>query len=165
MPKQDPKHDYSNFQAFFLVGLRILLGWYFLYEGVTKLANPDWSAVGYLMDSKGPFSGIFLFLGSDPDVVSVVDWLNMWGLTLVGFGLLLGLFTQLSLAMGMVLLILYYLSHPALPSVTYMMPQEGSYLVVNKTLIEIVALAVLYVFPSGKVAGLDRLIYKWIRKP
>jgi len=165
MLKQDLNPDYSNVQAFFLVALRILLGWYFLYEGVTKLANPDWSAVGYLMDSKGPFSGIFLSLGSDMDVVAVVDCLNMWGLTLVGLGLLLGLFTQLSLAMGIVLLALYYLSHPALASVTYIMPQEGNYLVVNKTLIEIFALSVLYVFPSGKVAGLDRIMYKWIRKP
>ncbi len=164
MSKQDLKSDYSNIQAFFLLALRILLGWYFLYEGITKLANPDWSALGYLMDSKGPFASIFLSMGSNPDVVAVVDWLNMWGLTLVGLGLLLGLFTQLSLAMGMVLLTLYYLSHPALASVTYIMPQEGSYLVVNKTLIEIFALAVLYVFPSGRVAGLDRIIFKWIRK-
>jgi len=164
MPKPLIQQEYSNKQTFFLVVLRILLGWYFLYEGITKLANPDWTSMGYLMDSAGPFSGIFHSMGSNPDVVVVVDWLNMWRLTLVGLGMLLGLLTQLSLAMGILLLTLYYLSHPALASVTYLMPQEGSYLVVNKTLIEIFALAVMLVFPTGRIAGLDRLISKWVRK-
>jgi thiosulfate dehydrogenase [quinone] large subunit len=55
------------------------------------------------------------------------------------------------------------MSHPALASVTYLMPQEGSYLIVNKTLIEIFAMAVLFVFPTGHIAGLDRFISKWIK--
>jgi thiosulfate dehydrogenase [quinone] large subunit len=76
---------------------------------------------------------------------------------------MLGLLTQLSMFLGMLLLLLYYLSHPALASVTYMMPQEGSYLIVNKTLIELFAMAVLFVFPTGQIAGLDRFISKWIK--
>jgi thiosulfate dehydrogenase (quinone) large subunit len=163
MPKFENKLNYTNSQAFLLVTLRVLLGWYFLYEGITKLFNPDWSALGYLMDSKGPVSGLFHSMASNLDLVSVVDWLNMWGLTLIGLGLLLGLLTQLSLIFGILLLVMYYLSHPALASVNYVMPQEGSYLLVNKTLIEIFAMAVLYVFPTGKIVGLDRIMSKWIK--
>jgi len=106
---------------------------------------------------------MFHSMAANLSVVAVVDWLNMWGLTLIGLGLLLGLLTQLSIFLGILLLVLYYLSHPALASVTYMMPQEGSYLIVNKTLIEISALAVLFVFPTGQIAGLDRFISKWIK--
>ena len=36
---------------------------------------------------------------------------------------------------------------------------EGSYLLVNKNLIELAALAVLWLFPTGKIIGLDRLIF------
>ena len=43
--------NYTNLQTFLLVALRILLGWYFLYEGIVKIANPDWSSFNYLMDS------------------------------------------------------------------------------------------------------------------
>ena len=164
MSKSYSKENYTNVQAFFLVSLRVLIGWYFLYEGLTKLANPDWSCVGYLMDSKGPFAGMFMSMAASAKVVVVVNWLNMWGLTLIGLGLMLGLLTQLSLVAGILLLILYYMSHPALASVTYAMPMEGSYLIVNKTLIEIFAMVVLLVFPNGNVAGLDRFISKWFKK-
>jgi thiosulfate dehydrogenase (quinone) large subunit len=163
MPKSQMNINYTNGQAFLLVTLRVLIGWYFLYEGITKLANPDWSSLGYLMDSKGPVSGIFHSMASNGHVVALVDWLNMWGLTLIGLGLLLGIMTQLSLVFGIILLVMYYLSHPALASVNYVMPQEGNYLIVNKTLIEIFAMAVLYVFPSSQIAGLDRIISKWIK--
>jgi thiosulfate dehydrogenase (quinone) large subunit len=164
MAKSENFYNYTNIQAFLLVSLRVLFGWYFLYEGITKIANPDWTSMGYLLDSKGTFASMFHSMASDPGLVAVVDWLNMWGLTLTGLGILLGLLTQLSTFLGMLLLVLYYLSHPALANVTYMMPQEGSYLIVNKTLIEIFAMAVLFVFPTGNIAGLDRFITKWIKK-
>ena len=32
--------------------LRIFVGWHFLYEGIVKLFNPDWSSASYLMESK-----------------------------------------------------------------------------------------------------------------
>jgi thiosulfate dehydrogenase [quinone] large subunit len=163
MAKSENTYNYTNFQAFLLVALRVLFGWYFLYEGVTKIANPDWTSMGYLLDSKGMFAGMYHSMASNLGLVAVVDWMNMWGLTLIGLGLLLGLLTQLSTFLGMLMLLLYYLSHPALASVTYLMPQEGSYLIVNKTLIELFAMAVLFVFPTGRIAGLDRFISKWIK--
>jgi thiosulfate dehydrogenase (quinone) large subunit len=163
MAKSENIYNYTNFQAFLLVTLRVLFGWYFLYEGITKIANPDWSSMGYLLDSKGVFAGMYHSMASNLGLVAVVDWMNMWGLTLIGLGLILGLLTQLSMFLGILMLLLYYLSHPALASVTYIMPQEGSYLIVNKTLIELFAMAVLFVFPTGQIAGLDRFISKWIK--
>ncbi|GAG09256.1 unnamed protein product, partial [marine sediment metagenome] len=38
-------------------------------------------------------------------------------------------------------------------------PVEGSYLIVNKNLIEMCALFVLTIFPTGTIIGLDRLIF------
>jgi len=164
MVKTENISKLSNIQAFLLVTLRVLLGWYFLYEGITKIVNPDWSSYGYLMDSQGPVAGMFQSMAANPKLVAVIDWLNMWGLTLIGLGLMLGTFARLSTACGVLLLVLYYLSHPPLASVNYVMPQEGSYLIVNKTLIEIFAMAVLLVFPTGHIVGLDRFISKWIKK-
>jgi thiosulfate dehydrogenase (quinone) large subunit len=157
-------NKYTNPQTFFLVALRILLGWYFLYEGLVKIANPDWSSFGYLMDSQGIFAGMFQSMASNTDVVTVIDWLNKWGLTFIGIGLLFGFLTQLALFFGMLLLVMYYLSHPPLASVSYVLPQEGSYLWVNKTLIEIFAMAVLLVFPTSHIFGIDRFIFKSNKK-
>jgi thiosulfate dehydrogenase [quinone] large subunit len=116
------------------------------------------------MDSQGAFAGLFHGMAAKANVVTVVDWLNKWGLTLIGLGLILGFLTQYALFFGMLLLIMYYCSHPPLASVTYLMPQEGSYLWVNKTLIEIFTMALLLVFPTGHIVGVDRMVSKLTKK-
>ena len=60
---------------------------------------------------------------------------------------------------GMILLLLYYLATPPLVGLRYAIPSEGNYLIVNKTLIEAAALALLLLFPTSKTIGLDRLIF------
>lgn len=151
---------YTNIQTFILIALRIVIGWYFLYEGIIKITNADWTSLGYLMDSKGFMAGFYTRMAINENVVAVIDFLNKWGLTFIGLGLILGLFTQLALFFGMLLLTFYFLSHPPLAHVTYIMPQEGSYLWVNKTLVEIFTMAVLLAFPTGHIFGIDRLISK-----
>jgi thiosulfate dehydrogenase (quinone) large subunit len=152
--------SYSNPQVTLLVVLRILIGWHFLYEGAVKLMSPSWSSLGYLADSKGFMSGLFMSWASNPDLVKVLDFMNMWGLTLVGLGLILGCITRISIIGGIILLAFYYLSHPPMIGYKFALPSEGSYLWVNKNLIEIFALAVLYVFPSQQIIGIDRILCK-----
>jgi thiosulfate dehydrogenase (quinone) large subunit len=151
-------------QLFWLVALRVLIGWHFLYEGLVKLVNPNWSSLGYLLDSGGPLRELFVWMASTPSLLQVVDFMNVWGLILVGLGLMAGLFERAALAGGIVLLAFYYFSHPPFIGLNYGLPSEGSYLVVNKTLIELVALIVLLVFPTAKRIGLDRLIYPTKRR-
>ncbi len=154
--------DYTVGQTTFLVTLRTLIGWHFLYEGLAKLSNPDWSSAAYLLDSKGFMSGFFHSLTYKPSVLQTVDFLNEWGLVLIGLGLILGLFTRISVFSGIVLLALYYLSHPPFPGLVFSVPAEGSYMIVNKTLIELSALLVLYVFPTR--IGLDAIIATFFKK-
>jgi thiosulfate dehydrogenase [quinone] large subunit len=155
-----PFMNYSKTQRNLLVALRMLIGWHFLYEGIVKLWNPNWSAGGYLVDSAGIFKGLFLWMAGNPSILKIVDVLNVWGLILIGLGLILGLFTRWAVIGGIILLAFYYLSHPALINVNYALPSEGSYLFVNKNLIELVALAVLLVFPTGHLVGLDLFFRK-----
>jgi len=150
--------DYSPSQRNLLVLLRVLIGWHFLYEGIVKLYNPSWSAAAYLNDSGGFLAPFFQSLAASATWVPIIDFLNTWGLIAVGLGLLLGLFTRIALVGGMVLLGLYYLSHPPFIGAEYALPSEGSYLWVNKNLIELFALAVLFVFPTSHLIGLDRLL-------
>lgn len=161
MDRADKTISYTNAQMWSLALLRMLIGWHLLYEGVVKLWNPGWSAGSYLMDSRGFFAEYFYKLAANPSVLEVVDFLNVWGLILVGLALVLGIFTRLALVGGILLLGLYFLSHPPLIGVKYAMPSEGSYLWVNKNLIEIVAMAALLFFPTSRFLGLDRFIWKW----
>ena len=152
------KGTLTNVQMATIVALRVLIGWHFLYEGLAKLTSDGWSAKGFLLQSRGPLAELFRWMAADPERLELVNQLNMWGLTLIGLGLILGCFTRLASAAGMLVILLFYLCNPPFVGYFYSIPTEGSYLIVNKVLIEAVALWVLFVIPTGKVAGLDRLL-------
>ena len=151
---------YSNWQLAALVLLRVLIGGHFLYEGITKLTTPQWSAASFLLESKWIFAGIFKGIAGNPSVLSIVNVLNTWGLILIGLGLIMGSLSRIATVAGMLLICLYYLCNPPFTGLYYAIPAEGNYLIVNKNLIEIAALFVLLLFPTGNIIGLDRFFYK-----
>jgi thiosulfate dehydrogenase [quinone] large subunit len=156
--------ELSRVQMTAIVVLRVVIGWHFLYEGLSKLTTPGWSASGYLLQSRGPFSALFRWMAADPSVLANVNLLNKWGLTAIGLGLVLGCFTRLASAAGLLVILLFYLCNPPFVGYFYAIPTEGSYLVVNKNLVEAAALAVVLVTNSGRAAGLDRVIHGLLRR-
>lgn len=152
--------DYSNWQIFGLTFLRILIGWHLLFEGLMKVYTPGWTAKSYLLGSVGPFASIFRVLASNHTILSIVDNINEWGLILIGLGLFIGLFEKQLKICGILLLMLYYLAYPPFPGLSVNVPVEGSYWIVNKNLIEIASLFVLYQFPSSYITGIDSYIFK-----
>jgi thiosulfate dehydrogenase [quinone] large subunit len=149
---------YTRWQMVALVLLRVLIGWHFLYEGIAKLQKGNWSASGFLLQSRGPLSGVFRWVADSPGVLEVVNWLNMWGLTAIGLGLILGCLTRVSAVSGALLILLYYLCNPPFIGLHYSIPMEGSYLLVTKNLVEMAALLVIALTSSGRYAGLDRIV-------
>lgn len=141
-----------------LVALRLLVGWHIAYEGVAKLLDPYWSSAGYLGGAQWWFKDLFVNLAANGTAVTIIDAINAWGLTLIGLLLMLGLLQRAACVAAIVLLALYYLAAPPFVGLRYAMPAEGSYVVVNKVLVEIGALWVLYAFPASRVFGLDALL-------
>jgi thiosulfate dehydrogenase [quinone] large subunit len=139
--------------------MRIVVGWHFLYEGIAKLTAPSWSAVSYLKQARGPFAPLFKGLASDPNSLANAEWITMWGLTLVGLLLVLGLLTRLASVAGIGFILLFYFANPPFVGYFYALPSEGSYLIVNKNLVELCALLVVLVTGSGRFAGLDRVVH------
>ncbi len=160
----EPRHNINsltkinNAQLYGLVILRVIIGWHILYEGVAKLVNPYWSSAAFLLDSKWIFSGVAKAIVSNPTLLTISDYVNVWGLTIIGLCLMLGIFSRYACIGGMILISLYYLFSPPLLGLEYGRPGEGSYLIVNKNLIEIFALYILYLFPTSHKIGLDRLL-------
>ena len=146
-----------------IVILRVVVGWHFLYEGIAKLSAPAWSAAGYLQQARGPLAGLFRWMATTPDVLAAVNQLNMWGLTAIGLGLVLGCFTRLASASGVLVILLFYLCNPPFVGYFYSIPMEGSYLIVNKNIVELAALLVVLVTDSGRALGLDHLIHGLVR--
>jgi len=144
--------------------LRVLVGWHFLYEGLTKLTAPSWTAAGYLKQAKGPLAESFRWLTTRPDLLANADVITMWGLAIVGVCLILGLFTRLASLAGIGFILLFYLAAPPFIGYFYAIPSEGSYLIVNKNLVELAALVVILLTRSGRFAGLDRIVHGLLRR-
>jgi len=151
------KNPYSSLQLTTLVVLRLVIGWHLLYEGISKLLNPDWSSFGFLSESKWVLSGFANWVISNPSILNVVDFLNTWGLIAIGAALMLGIFSRFAAIAGTILVLVYYLNNPPLVGIEYTLPTEGNNLIVNKTLIEAMALFVLAIFPAHRVFGLESL--------
>ncbi|HNY26789.1 MAG TPA: DoxX family protein [Candidatus Sumerlaeota bacterium] len=145
----------SAFQKFILALLRMTIGWHFLYEGVIKVIDPKWSSAPYLLEARGYFAEYFHVLVGNERLLHVVNNLNSMGLTLIGACLLFGLVARPAAFLGAVMLGFYYLAQPPLPHLVDGMQAEGSYLIVNKNLVELFGMLVLTVFPSGQYLGLD----------
>ena len=147
------EQGYTKAQMTWLMMLRLFIGWHFMYEGLVKIMNPKWTSLPYLLDSKGPAASFFIKLTQDDSLMTTINFLNEWALLLIGLGLTLGCLYRLSSVGGMILLAMYTLSHPS-----FVMPFEGSYLWIDKNLVEFAALGLMCVFPTSQIIGFDRVL-------
>src|SRR3989344_8616964 len=108
--------------------LRISLGWLFFYAGITKVVNPEWSAAGYLQGAK-TFTGLYQWL-AQPGIIPVINFINEWGLLLLGVALILGIFVRLGAVLGVLLMLLYYfpvLDFPYIGKTAYLVDEHIVY--------------------------------------
>ncbi|MDP4223292.1 MAG: DoxX family protein, partial [Bacteroidota bacterium] len=96
-------------------------------------------------------------------------FLNIWGMILVGLGLIFGLFARWASFGGAVMLLFYFVAYPPIPGFMFGIPAEGSYLWINRNLIELIVLVAFVFIPANYLFGLDRLFSRWkeekARKP
>jgi uncharacterized membrane protein YphA (DoxX/SURF4 family) len=141
-----------------MTALRMLVGWHFLYEGVWKLVQPGgWSAMGYLKTSQWFAAPLFHHIAETPALLRACDLLNMWGLTLIGLALILGLVIRPAAVCGVLLLAFYYVAQPP-----FLAPSaEGHFLWVDRNAVEAVALLAVALLPSY---GLGESLAPWLRR-
>lgn len=156
----------SSVQQVALVVLRTVIGWHFFYEGYYKLLLPGWSSdgvplqpwtsAGYLKAASGPLARLFQWL-MNTGWMGWIDNTVKVSLLLIGLSLILGLFTRAGCWGALFFLALFYLLSVPLAG-TPQPGSEGTYLIVNKTLIEGAAVFALLAFNTGALAGLDLLL-------
>ena len=102
--------------------------------------------------------------GPSPQLASKIDSINfktIWTLTILGFLLIVGLFTRTAAVGAAFMLLMFYLVMPPWPGVPEAPGPEHS-LIVNKNFIEIMACLALACLPSGRWLGLDALIHRFV---
>jgi len=131
---------------------RVAMGWIMLYAGLTKVFNPNWSAAGYLGSAKtfAGFYGWFL----QPNVLPFTNFLNEWGLTLLGVSLITGALVKYSGYLGALLMLLYYFPVLVFPKIG-----AHSYLVDDHVIYALV-LILFSVYRTGEYWGLDGILKK-----
>ena len=135
---------------------RVALGVLFFYSGITKVLNPSWSAAGYLNSAK-TFPGLYHWFASAGNI-GWVNFLNEWGLTLVGLALIAGLLVRWASLGGILIMILYYL-----PILQFPYIGEHSFLV-DEHIVYITTFLVLLASNAGTLWGLDSWLQKRVNK-
>lgn len=141
--------------------LRMAIGWHFLYEGLIKLFGESWTAEGFLSSSNGVLAGLYHWLAVSPLRMEVVDFLNIWGLILIGLALFIGLFDKWASLFGALLLTLYYFAYP--PFGISLLGSDGTTYIINELFIEATALLFLF-FCQEKGYGVEGLLLLWKEK-
>lgn len=136
------KTNGNSWEKWALTLLRCAIGWHFLYEGITKFAVGNWTAKEFLASASGPFAGIYHWMASSQAVLNVVDPLNIYGLTLIGLALFIGIAIRFASACGIILLVLYYFAYPPFGGASYGI-SEGVVFLVNKNVVEALALTMI----------------------
>jgi thiosulfate dehydrogenase [quinone] large subunit len=107
--------EYSeHWLGYAIVSMRVVMGWVLLQGGLTKLvtyldANPEnnWTAAGFLLNAipdGNPLMGLWGSMAGNP----LVDILVMWGLTLTGFGLVIGALVRWNAFWGAVMMLFFW---------------------------------------------------------
>jgi len=140
----------TSFQKISLALLRVSLGWFMFYAGVTKVLDPAWSAGGYLKGAKN-LAGFYQWL-LQPEILPIVNFLNEWGLTLIGLSLILGLWVRTASYFGILIMLLYYF-----PVLNFPFVGDHSFLIDEHI---IYALSLWFIDQSGvgKILSLENII-------
>lgn len=86
--------------------LRVIMGLRFVFPGWMMIQRGPFFAKGYLEEVDGPFAKFFRGLAGN----KIIDYLNKWALFLVGLALTFGIFVRLASYIGILLMIIYWLS-------------------------------------------------------
>lgn len=144
----------TNNKKIALFLLRIVLGWLFLYSGITKIMDPAWDASKFLLASK-TFPGMFSWFASAGNI-GWVNAINSWGQALIGLSLITGTFIRISSVAGIVLMLLYYF-----PGLDFPLVKNG--FLVDEHIIYVFIFAVFISEKAGTIWGLDYFINKKVQ--
>lgn len=121
----------TKYKTIYLLLLRVAFGWLFLYSGLTKILNPNWTSLEYIENAQ-TMSFLYQWFSS-PQNIAWVNVLNEWGQFLIGFSLISGVFVRGACIGGIALMTLYYLPLMRFPYVgnsSFLVDQHIIYILV-----------------------------------
>ncbi len=143
--------------AYTLVALRVVMGWVLFQGGLDKVLDPEWTAAGFLqfaIPEGNPFTATFADLAGN----GTVDFLVQWGLTLTGFGLIIGALVRWNAFWAAFMMIMFWAASLT-GGLSEFLPLEHGW-VIDDHLVYAVLLFALGAFGAGRVFGVDAILEK-----
>ncbi|MDG5777883.1 DoxX family protein [Haloarculaceae archaeon H-GB1-1] len=142
-----------SLSAWFVLALRLMMGYAFLHAGYGKLAAAEpFGAAGYLMNAvpeASPLYGVFQWMGTTPWVVEFLNVAVPWGELLIGLGLLVGALTRLAAFWGAFMMLMFYFSN-----------WDVAHGFINGDFAYMLVFLAVAAFGAGRILGLDAYIEK-----
>ncbi|MFB6096603.1 MAG: DoxX family membrane protein [Haloferacaceae archaeon] len=144
-----------SLSAWFVLSLRLMMGWAFAYSGFTKLTGPEaFSSAGYLVNvaatNGNPLAGAFAWMGATPWFVAFADVAVPWGELFIGLGLLVGLLTRLAAFFGALMMLMFYFGN-----------WDITHGVINGDFAYMLVFLAVAAFGAGRILGLDQYVERY----
>ncbi|WP_458208832.1 DoxX family protein [Haladaptatus sp. NG-SE-30] len=141
-----------SLSAWFVLALRLMMGWAFAYSGFTKIvAVEPFSAGGYLTNvaatNGNPIAGLFAWMGATPWFVEFANVAVPWGELFIGLGLLVGAVVRLAAFFGALMMLMFYFGN-----------WDIAHGVINGDFAYMLVFLAVAAFGAGRILGLDAWI-------
>jgi thiosulfate dehydrogenase [quinone] large subunit len=127
---------------------RLLLGWVFLYAGVSQVLSADFSTSQFLAHTK-TFHTLYEPLTA-PGIAPYLTFAVSWGHLLIGLSLIFGLLVRVSGVFGVALFLTYWTAHMDFPYI-----ESHVNLLIDYHIVYAVLLGYLVAVNAGHAFGLD----------
>jgi thiosulfate dehydrogenase [quinone] large subunit len=137
-----------SLSAWFVLLLRLMMGYAFLHSGLDKVLSGSFTAAGYLGNvastNGNPFESVFAWMANTPWFLDFVNVAVPWGELLIGIALLVGGFTRLVAFFGALMMLLFYFGNWSI---------EHGY--VNGDFAYMLVFLSVAAFGAGRILGVD----------
>jgi thiosulfate dehydrogenase [quinone] large subunit len=136
----------------FLILLRVAVGWFFLYQGITAILDPQWSVLPFISNAH-TFPDFYMSM-SDSITASYISYLIKGLYVLIGACIVSGLFVRVGAFLGALIMLFFYFPLLQFPYVRY---ADVTYYIVDYHLMMAILLIYLFAARAGEVFGLGTL--------
>jgi thiosulfate dehydrogenase [quinone] large subunit len=143
-----------SLSAWFVLALRLMMGYAFLYSGWDKLTAAElFSATGYLLNAvpeASPLYGTFQWMGQTAWFAEFLAIAVPWGELLIGLGLIAGLLTRLAAFWGAFMMLMFYFGN-----------WDVAHGFINGDFAYMLVFLSVAAFGAGRILGLDALVEQY----
>jgi thiosulfate dehydrogenase (quinone) large subunit len=144
-----------SLSAWFVLALRLMMGFAFLYAGLDKLLGAEpFSAQGYLLgavpENAGPLVDLFVWIGQTGWMLAIIDIAVPFGQVAIGLALLVGAFTRLAAFFGAFMMATFYFAN-----------WDVAHGLINGDFAYMLVFLAVAAFGAGRILGLDTIIEQY----